>query len=180
MPTKDSDVFGHNYPISPGDNSTIITFQNTGPQPASSYAHKAVQIARAFKESKASVALYAETSLNEPLIRPEHRFHSRMRRINKAAQSFSNNNRHLGPNSAWNARGGTAITIDSYMGSHKTQDGSGADPTGLGRWTWVRVRGKDNMHTRFISAYKPCRSKATTGTTWAQQLNYFILSLIHI
>ena len=26
MPAKDSDVFGHNYPISPGDNSTIITF----------------------------------------------------------------------------------------------------------------------------------------------------------
>ena len=174
MPAKDSDVFGHNYPISPGDNSTIITFQNTGPQPATSHAHKAIQTARAFKESKASVALYAETSLNELLIRPEHRFHSRMRRINKAAQSFNNNNRHLGPNSAWNARGGTAITIDSYMGSHKTKGGSGADPTGLGRWTWVRVRGKDDMHTRFISAYKPCRSEATTGTTWAQQLNYFI------
>ena len=68
MPAKDSEVFGHNYPTYPGDNSTIITFQNTGPQPASSYAHKAVQTARAFKESKASVALYAETSLNDSVI----------------------------------------------------------------------------------------------------------------
>ena len=30
------------------------------------------------------------------------------------------------------------------------------------------------MHTRFISAYKPCRSETTTGTTWMQQRNYFI------
>jgi len=68
MPAKDIEVFGHNYPKSPGDNSTIITFQNTGPQPASSYNHKAVQTDRAFKDSKESVALYAETFLNEPLI----------------------------------------------------------------------------------------------------------------
>jgi hypothetical protein len=68
MPAKDSKAFGHNYPKLLGDNSTIITFQNTGPQPASSYDHKAVQTACFFKESKTSVALYAETSFNEPLI----------------------------------------------------------------------------------------------------------------
>ena len=49
--------------------------------------------------------------------------------------------------------GGTAIfgidsASDRYMGS-------GKDPTGLGRWCWMRFRGNAGMSLRFISAYRP-------------------------
>ena len=54
-----------------------------------------------------------------------------------------------------------------------TPDGYGIDPTGLGRWNWVRLRGANGIKTRFICAYRPCKSKQGTGTTWTQQVNYF-------
>ena len=34
--------------------------------------------------------------------------------------------------------------------------GKGKDPTGLGRWTWTRLRGKDRAVT-MISAYRSCK-----------------------
>ena len=54
-----------------------------------------------------------------------------------------------------------------------TLDGYGIDPTGLGRWNWVQLRGANGIKTRFICAYRPCKSKQGTGTTWTQQVNYF-------
>ena len=47
--------------------------------------------------------------------------------------------------------------------------GMGKDPTGLGRWTLTRLRGKDRAVTMF-SAYRPCKP-STTGiqTVYEQQ-----------
>ena len=62
---KDSDSFGHKFPLQPTINSSIITFQNTGQMKQFIMSWKSEQIAKAFKKSNASVALYAEHSLNQ-------------------------------------------------------------------------------------------------------------------
>ena len=59
----------------------------------------------------------------------------------------------------WNLVGGTAITIDGGFLAHKATNGIGKDPTKLGRWTWMRLFGRDQIHTRFVSAYRPCRNQ---------------------
>ena len=46
--------------------------------------------------------------------------------------------------------------------------GQGKDPTGLGRWTWTRSRGKERAVT-MISAYRPCKpSTAGIQTVYEQ------------
>jgi hypothetical protein len=34
----------------------------------------------------------------------------------------------------------------------------GKDPTGMGRWAWMRMEGKDDHHVRLVCAYRPCQS----------------------
>ena len=168
----DSETFGHEYPSKPNDNCTVITFQNIGPQPQSAYSITANLTATAFKVSKASVALYAEHGLNERRMRKQEQFFHRMRRVNEGATTYVSNNTTMHPYHSWHIPGGTALTVDTNLSTHKAQQGSGRDETGLGRWTWVRFRGKNSIHTIVISAYRPCKNCGPT-TAWTQQVNYF-------
>ena len=43
----------------------------------------------------------------------------------------------------------------------------------------MRLRGRDQIHTRFVSAYRPCRNQGIS-TTWTQHLNYFRLKGDHV
>ena len=51
---------------------------------------------------------------------------------------------------------------------------SGNDASGLGRWSWIQLDGKDNIRTQIITAYRPCKAPATSGltTTWDQHVQY--------
>ena len=61
----DTKAFGDEFPFQPGSNYCIITFQNTGQMSKFTTQPKSIQIIKAHKNSNASVALYAEYSLNE-------------------------------------------------------------------------------------------------------------------
>ena len=45
---------------------------------------------------------------------------------------------------------------------------TGIDQRKLGRWTWTRYRGKDNLITRIITVYVP-----TKPTVWGDRKVYF-------
>ena len=49
--------------------------------------------------------------------------------------------------------------------------GSGADERGLGRWSWLLLKGKDKVQIRVITAYQPNLSKMVTqcGSVYSQQ-----------
>ena len=69
--------------------------------------------------------------------------------------------------------GGTAIfSLDN--GASRAMK-KGADPTGMGRWTWTRYRGKDNARfsLRFITAYVPNKNKNGDNTVYNQQVYYY-------
>ena len=54
--------------------------------------------------------------------------------------------------------------------------GKGKDPTGLGRWTWTRLRGKERAVT-MISAYRPCKpSTAGIQTVYEQHARVLLLT----
>jgi len=63
--------------------------------------------------------------------------------------------------------GGTAVLVVNKM-SHKTTK-PGDDPTGLGRWSWVRLRGKENHFLRVVLVYHPCKSDGHL-TTYQQHV----------
>lgn len=45
----------------------------------------------------------------------------------------------------------------------------GEDHKGYGRWSWIRMQGKDHKVTRFVTAYCPCKSNNEAGA-YSQQL----------
>jgi exonuclease III len=46
--------------------------------------------------------------------------------------------------------------------------GTGGDPTGLGRWTWARIRGKGGITFRYASVYCPCENREGKIAVWTQ------------
>ena len=54
---------------------------------------------------------------------------------------------------------------------------TGADETGLGRWTWILVQGRREVKTRIISAYQPCLHEYDKDngfqTVYRQQSRYW-------
>jgi hypothetical protein len=49
---------------------------------------------------------------------------------------------------------------------------SRGDPTGLGRWTWVRIQGKGGVVLRYVSIYCPCKNKEGALSVWTQHRTY--------
>ena len=49
----------------------------------------------------------------------------------------------------------------------------GKDPTGLGRWVWMRFQGRNGHMTRVVSIYRPCHGSNGAASVHAQQDRYF-------
>ena len=52
-------------------------------------------------------------------------------------------------------QGGTCITMKEQYGQYVKE--MGADETGLGRWSWLRMEGNNDIKTTVITAYSPCK-----------------------
>ena len=68
--------------------------------------------------------------------------------------------------------GGTAVILRDELVAYVTN--SGADPSGLGRWSWYLLEGEEGFRTRVISAYAPCGSAASKEETYYQQQARYI------
>jgi exonuclease III len=53
--------------------------------------------------------------------------------------------------------GGTGVMTKGKLKHYAM--GAGGDTTGLGRWTWARIRGKGGMVLRVASIYCPCKNE---------------------
>ena len=68
--------------------------------------------------------------------------------------------------------GGTAILLTEQATCR--QCGRGKDPTGLGRWTWMPIQGKQGVKVRMFSAYQPnCLNHNGGDTTVVAQHQHY-------
>jgi len=74
------------------------------------------------------------------------------------------------PDSALYQPGGTSIVVVNKL-SHRAQR-PGNDKTGLGRWCWARLRGKNNRQLRLVSVYRPCPANGPLST-YQQQIRHW-------
>jgi hypothetical protein len=68
--------------------------------------------------------------------------------------------------------GGTGIMCVNESAHRVTHRGIGS--SGLGRWSWIQLQGKDGISVRFISAYRPVLSNET-GPVYQQHKRHFRL-----
>lgn len=68
--------------------------------------------------------------------------------------------------------GGTALFLSRTVIPRRTD--SGIDLSGLGRWSWVLVTGRQGINTRIVSGYRPVRDFSNRpGTVYSQHEKYF-------
>jgi hypothetical protein len=169
LAAKDSEAFGDIFPPQPGKNYTIITFQNIGPQRYSLHHPTSTATSRAFKDSQAGIALYAECSLVETLLPTGNGFNDRMQVRSPDSYSSLMNNTNERDITNWYQRGGGAFTVQNNIKAHQASHGT--DKTGLGRWIWTRLQGEGTTYTGIVSAYRPCLNRGIS-TVWSQQCRY--------
>jgi len=63
--------------------------------------------------------------------------------------------------------GSIPILVHNEWVHHTTQPGN--NTTGLGHWSWVRLRGRDNHYLRIVVVYCPCKANRHL-MTYQQQI----------
>ena len=71
-------------------------------------------------------------------------------------------------------RDGTGILVRDHHAGRVC--GSGVDPSGLGRWSWIRLRGHHRSHLRIFSAYRPVANTRDLGSVWNQHRSFWLAS----
>jgi hypothetical protein len=74
-------------------------------------------------------------------------------------------------NTTWYQVGGCGITVLEEYASMKV--GHGTDSTGLGRYCWVLLQGRQDTKVRLVTAYRPVENKRDAGSVWNQHVRYF-------
>ena len=64
-----------------------------------------------------------------------------------------NNNEHT----TEKQQGGTVISMMEYYSPYVEE--TGTDETGLGRWSWIKLKGNNNLKTMIILPYIPCKPR---------------------
>ena len=100
---------------------------------------------------------------------PDHLRPQEIFRTDRALRTQTAHNKHHGECADRKTQyGGTMLLAMDQITQRLTQKGQ--DQSGLGRWSWMLMNGKDDIKTRFISAYCPTRSnRGNTGAVYNQQ-----------
>ena len=111
-----------------------------------------------------------ETNVQWHLVPPEQRLNERTRgwfqRQYVKAAWFSKYE-----SEATHVYGGTAIIVRGNAAGRVIR--SGHDRSGLGRWSWLELRGYDGKSVIVVSAYRPVYNPFRTGSVWSQHKTYF-------
>ena len=139
------------------------------------------------KDEKIGIALLAEMNLNWSHVKPGQSWYDRVRRVATSghySRTAHNVHQHIPSPSAFQWGGCSATLLNKT--SHYSRS-SGVDPTGLGRWAWVKLRGTDHLREKdptedteslgpcdlvVVSAYRPSRPGSSSGGVNVQQRAY--------
>ena len=115
------------------------------------------------------ICCLTETNLHWKLLPPEERQYSRFQywfeTLHTNISYFESY-----PYTSWHQVGGTCL-LSINEAANRVKD-SGKDPI-LGRWSWTRYRGKNDLTLRVFSAYRPTLSTGGTQTAYSQQKWYY-------
>ena len=130
---------------------------------------KIIQARRFVRRISADAYLGAETRANWARI-PHNGSLTQLFNSNTELKAVAAHNTHEEHGRA--QEGGTCLVAFDFLTSVICE--MGTDSTGLGRWCWAKLQGKDNHVTRLISAYQPVRSgKSQLRSVYRQQRRYF-------
>jgi hypothetical protein len=166
--THNTIIWGHSLPLAKDPHCMRLLLQNTCGLDTKNNFQKLDLISQHMSASQIDIACLTETNVNwkkphshqlsNGIIRRHFKHHQLITACSTATAAHS----YL--------PGGTATIItDEWTGCISN---SGADPNGLGQWSYVRLKGKNNTRLLVIMTYQVCKSSIlATGdsTAFSQQ-----------
>jgi hypothetical protein len=144
-------------------------FQNINGLPVNTYGYKHQQISTAMQETEADLFGMAELNINFKQLGPAAQWNERFRNLRRN-HSIHSYNQH-DSSTARTLFGGTAQIVTGAC-SHRAI-ASGKDESGLGRWVWTLLAGKNNTRLRVITGYRPNPdTQDRTGSVYSQHERY--------
>ena len=118
------------------------------------------------KEKKIDIVGIAEVNVNWRKVTDADRLGDRTSGLFEAQRAISAFNRKIKSTRSDQAGGTGMLTNDRMSYSVQT---TGQDPRGMGRWCWMRFKGKGGIQTRVVTAYCPTVSSGEY-TNYTQQV----------
>jgi hypothetical protein len=153
------------------ENTFQVVSQNIQLLPEAATSGRSRRVVNTISKTEADVFLMAETKLFWPKVANENKWFERI------VGKFRSHRALFGCNTTEIARtglqqyGGVGLIATDETATRSREGGK--DPSGLGRWLWMRFQGRNNHVTRVVSIYRPCRSPGKESSVWEQQSRYF-------
>ena len=152
---RDAEAYGDKM-LTKRENTVRVGLQNMQLLPESAKHYKSRQSIDHIHQGEYDLWLMNEIGLYWPKLDAGDQWFERV--LGKLHDSYSifahNNQEHESTDKI--QYGGVGLVASSEI-KHRIID-QGKDPTGLGRWVWIRIQGKEGHTTRIASAYRPCES----------------------
>jgi hypothetical protein len=153
-----TNYFGDNITIK-GKNTLRIAFQNIGGFPS-----------QGLSQWNFDIFGLVETNVDWRKLSEENKLWSRTREWWEHLHISHSHNTTFPPLTD-RQFGGTAIFTINHIAHHVFE--KGYDNSGLGRWSWTKLRGKNGHVLMIISAYRPNPPSAGVLGVYAQHNKYF-------
>ena len=152
------------------DNIFRLMFENVnGLPPDMGYCNsswKCNRLRNIFSRLQVDAVCLAETQVNPVLVPSTHSIRNKLFQQKESVSILSNNNQeHLGMRQQGGVFTGVVGSISEVAIA------SGSDPSGLGRWNWIQLKGQSSS-TYIIAAYQCVESRSTAGTVFMQRERY--------
>ena len=129
--------------------------QNINMLPESSRHYKSRQLINLIREGEYDVFLMNEVGLCWNKLDPSDQWSERTRGLPDSTAIFAHNALETQVTDKLQY-GGVGIVATGEVKHRITERGK--DPSGLGRWAWIRMTGKEGHNVRFVTVYRPCQS----------------------
>jgi hypothetical protein len=131
--------------------------QNIQMLPASARHYKSRQLVNHLREGKYDVVMLNEVGLLWSKVEAADQWDERvlMGGLQDSTAIFAYNTQE--PHLSTTLQYGGVGLVAMMEAKHRVTD-RGKDPSGMGRWAWLRMEGKAGHHMRFITTYRPCQS----------------------
>jgi hypothetical protein len=144
-------------------------FVNISGLPISMTHEKQDLITQTIENYEIDVLGLAEINLNLSRLDPHQQWQHRFSRLKTNSHCSTNTHSTSTDRVLF---GGTAYLTNETT-SHKVSQ-KGSDTTGLGRWTWLKLTGRQGITVRIINGYRPVADTSNrAGTVYSQQQKYF-------
>ena len=153
-----------------------LMLHNVNCLPADAKHEKSKKLIATIAHKQIDIALLTEAGLCWSLVDNTNKWYERTRLSFQASRSeLAFNKTELTRTSQRQYGGVIAMAVDDV--AHRVKE-QGQDPTGLGRWAWLLLEGKQNHQLRVISVYRPVDSVGP-DTVYSQQQRFLFQNQRH-